>query len=64
VGGEFVARHRETLRAAAITHVINCVGYLYTSTFAEELAYLTLFLQGVLLTRDRRALTGCLGFGV
>ena len=46
VGGGAVARSRETLRAAGVTHVVNCVGMLIPDCFAPEIDYLTLFLQG------------------
>lgn len=46
VGAEHVARSRETLRQAGITHVVNCVGFLYPAFFADELAYKVLYLQG------------------
>lgn len=45
VGAEAVAKNREQLRASGITHVINCVGFLYPAYFASELEYMTLFLQ-------------------
>ena len=46
VGAEAVARCRSTLAEAGITHVINCVGFLYPAHFDGELAYQTLYLQG------------------
>ena len=46
LGAEHVARSRETLRDAGITHVVNCVGFLYPAYFEDELAYKTLHLQG------------------
>jgi hypothetical protein len=46
LGSDVVARNRETLRAAKITHVINCVGFLYPAYFKDELTYLVLYLQG------------------
>ncbi len=49
LGSDVVARNRETLRAAGITHVINCVGFLYPAYFKDELDYLVLYLQGELL---------------
>ena len=48
LGSDVVARNREVLRAAGITHVINCVGFLYPAYFQEELTYLVLYLQGQL----------------
>lgn len=47
VGGGAVARSRETLRAAGITHVVNCVGMLIPACFEPELQYLTLFMHDV-----------------
>lgn len=46
VGAEWVAKSREALAAAGITHVVNCVGFLYPPYFEAELAYQTLYLQG------------------
>ena len=46
LGSDVVARNREVLRAANITHVINCVGFLYPAYFQDELTYLVLYLQG------------------
>ena len=46
LGSDVVARNREVLRAAGITHVINCVGFLYPAYFQDELTYLVLYLQG------------------
>lgn len=48
VGAEHVARSRETLREAGITHVVNCVGFLYPPYFEDELRYQVLYLQGAL----------------
>ena len=48
LGSDVVARNREVLRAANITHVINCVGFLYPAYFQDELTYLVLYLQGEL----------------
>lgn len=48
LGSDVVARNREVLRAAGITHVINCVGFLYPPYFQDELTYLVLYLQGEL----------------
>ncbi|BDA50988.1 Protein-tyrosine-phosphatase MKP1 [Coccomyxa sp. Obi] len=45
LGSDVVARNRETLRAAGVTHVINCVGFLYPAYFKDELTYLVLYLQ-------------------
>ncbi|KAK9799431.1 hypothetical protein WJX73_010178 [Symbiochloris irregularis] len=42
---EWVAASRETLRAAGITHVINCIGHIFHNPFPEELTYLTLCLN-------------------
>ena len=43
-------QNRETLRAAGVTHIVNCVGMLVPNCFAAEIDYLTLFLLG----EDRR----------
>ena len=46
VGGDVVAKDRDVLQAAKISHVINCVGQLYESYFEEHgIKYLTLFLN-------------------
>jgi protein-tyrosine phosphatase len=46
VGGDVVAKDRDVLQAAKISHVINCVGQLYESYFEEQgIKYLTLFLN-------------------
>jgi hypothetical protein len=50
VGAEYVAKSREVLRDSGITHVVNCVGFLYPPYFEDELQYNTLYLQGKLLT--------------
>jgi len=46
VGSDTVARSRDALRAAGITHVINCVCTLYPAYFSDELTYLMLNLHG------------------
>ena len=46
LGSDTVARSRDALRGAGITHVVNCVGALYPAYFADELRYLVLHLQG------------------
>jgi hypothetical protein len=49
VGGAAVARDRQTLREAGVTHVVNCIGMLPPTTpFADELQYLVLHLLGEL----------------
>ncbi|KAK9840758.1 hypothetical protein WJX81_002670 [Elliptochloris bilobata] len=45
VGSDTVARSRDALRGAGITHVVNCVGALYPAYFSDELRYLVLHLQ-------------------
>eukprot|EP00891_Asterochloris_glomerata_P006960 jgi/Astpho2/6960/e_gw1.00107.230.1_t len=45
LGSDAVARNRDTLRQAGITHVVNCVGFLYPAYFKDELSYKVLFLQ-------------------
>ena len=52
VGGGAVAQNRDTLRAAGVTHVVNCVGMLIPNCFADELDYLTLFLLGAPYVRS------------
>ena len=47
LGSDVVARNRDTLRAAGVTHVVNCVGFLYPAYFQDELTYLVLYLQGL-----------------
>ena len=47
VGGSAVARDRQMLREAGVTHVVNCVGMLPPAApFADELQYLVLHLLG------------------
>lgn len=46
LSGDAVAKSRERLQAAGITHVVNCVGQLYPNYFAAELKYLKLHLMG------------------
>ena len=46
LGGDTVARSREILRAAGITHIINTIGHICPNHFADELEYLTLCLNG------------------
>jgi hypothetical protein len=46
LGSDAVAKSREILQDARITHVINCVGFLYPCYFKDELTYKVLFLQG------------------
>lgn len=49
VGGAAVARDRQMLREAGVTHVVNCVGMLPPAApFADELQYLVLHLLGAL----------------
>eukprot|EP00873_Tetraselmis_striata_P019780 jgi/Tetstr1/440044/TSEL_028403.t1 len=45
VGGEAVAKSIEILRQSGITHVVNCVGFIYPEYFKDELTYRTLRLQ-------------------
>lgn len=47
IGSDAVAKSRQTLKDAHITHVINCVGFLYPSYFKDELSYKVLYLQGL-----------------
>jgi len=45
LGSDTVARSREILREAGVSHVLNCVGFLSPEYFVEELQYKTLWLQ-------------------
>ena len=47
VGGEVVAKNKEILKGHGITHVVNCVGFLYPAYYEDEFRYQTLYLQGV-----------------
>ena len=51
VASEAVAKSRELLRESGITHVVNCVGFLYPPFFEDELTYKVLYLQGELSFR-------------
>ena len=44
--GHSSVQNRETLRAAGVTHIVNCVGMLVPNCFTAEIDYLTLFLLG------------------
>lgn len=46
LGGDLVAKNREILKAAGITHVVNCVGFVCDPYFKDELTYKVLYLQG------------------
>lgn len=47
VSGAAVAQDRAILAAHGISHVVNCVGALYTEYFKDDgVAYKTLWLQG------------------
>lgn len=46
LGSDSVARNWDTLEAAGITHVVNCVGFIYPAYFEDRLSYRTLYLQG------------------
>jgi len=46
LGSDAVARNWDTLEAAGITHVVNCVGFIYPAYFEDRLAYKILYLQG------------------
>lgn len=46
VGSDTVARSREILRQAGITHVVNAVGQVFPNYFPEELQYRRLKLLG------------------
>lgn len=45
VAGETVAKSRDLLRKSGITHIVNCVGFLYPPYFEDEINYKVLFLQ-------------------
>jgi hypothetical protein len=47
ISGEFVAKHRPTIQANRITHVINCVAALYPPFHQEICTYKNFFLNGV-----------------
>ena len=49
VGGEVVAKSLDILQQSHITHVINCVGFLYPPYFESHFSYQTLYLQGMLV---------------
>lgn len=50
VGAEVVAKSRQILNDAGITHIVNCVGFLYPQYFEDEVKYQTLYLQGAFLS--------------
>eukprot|EP00192_Tetraselmis_astigmatica_P005343 CAMPEP_0117665056 /NCGR_PEP_ID=MMETSP0804-20121206/9588_1 /TAXON_ID=1074897 /ORGANISM="Tetraselmis astigmatica, Strain CCMP880" /LENGTH=453 /DNA_ID=CAMNT_0005472407 /DNA_START=494 /DNA_END=1857 /DNA_ORIENTATION=+ len=45
LGSESVAKSRELLQNSNITHIVNCVGFIYPEYFKNELTYKTLRLQ-------------------
>ncbi|DBA98729.1 TPA: hypothetical protein ACH3X1_014502 [Trebouxia sp. C0004] len=45
LGSDAVARNWDTLEAAGITHVVNCVGFIYPAYFEDRLKYQILYLQ-------------------
>ncbi|KXZ45392.1 hypothetical protein GPECTOR_55g298 [Gonium pectorale] len=45
LSGDYVAKSRETLQQAGVTHVLNCVGFICKEYFKDELTYKTLYLQ-------------------
>ncbi|KAL4548273.1 hypothetical protein Ndes2526B_g00853 [Nannochloris sp. 'desiccata'] len=45
VGGEVVAKSLDILLQSDITHVVNCVGFLYPAYFESNFSYQTLYLQ-------------------
>lgn len=59
LGSDSVARNWDTLEAAGITHVVNCVGFIYPAYFKDRLTYKTLYLQGS-FTSHRSLLKGIL----
>ena len=52
VGGEVVAKSLDILLQSNITHVVNCVGFLYPAYFESNFSYQTLYLQGNLLFKN------------
>ena len=46
MGSDAVAKSRETLRKAGITHVVNTVGQVFPNYFPDELQYRRLRLLG------------------
>ena len=46
LGSDAVARNWDTLKEAGITHVVNCVGFIYPAYFENRLRYKVLYLQG------------------
>jgi hypothetical protein len=46
LSGDYVAKNRDILRQAGVSHVLNCVGFICKEYFKDELTYKTLFLQG------------------
>ena len=46
LGSDAIARKWDTLEAAGITHVVNCVGFMYPAYFEAKLTYKVLHLQG------------------
>ena len=47
LGSDAVARNWDTLEAAGISHVVNCVGFIYPAYFEGRLQYQILYLQGI-----------------
>ncbi|GFR42894.1 hypothetical protein Agub_g3886 [Astrephomene gubernaculifera] len=45
LSGDYVAKTRDILRQAGVTHVLNCVGFICKEYFKDELTYKTLYLQ-------------------
>lgn len=48
ISGEYVAKNLDVLRQNGITHIVNCVGYMYQEYFKPEIQYKTLYLHGAL----------------
>lgn len=59
VGSDAVAKSRETLRKAGITHVVNTVGQVFPNYFPDELQYRRLRLLGALLFSHTYCSQGC-----
>ena len=45
LGGDLVAKNKETLQANGITHVINCAGDYSSNYFSESITYKTYHLK-------------------
>lgn len=50
ISGELVARDKQILRDSGVTHIVNCIGMLCPECFPEDFKYLTLYLNGAILS--------------